>query len=115
QQAYKEANAEFQKEGLVAFPPTPFSSANAVGTLKTTAQKYGLKNVSDLNGKSQKLTLYGSPECRQRIDCLLGLQKLYGLQFKSFTPVDIGLRYTVLDKGPADLAAQYLRAAGYTG
>jgi osmoprotectant transport system substrate-binding protein len=104
QQAWKDANAEFQKEGLVAFPPTPFASANAVGTLKSTAQKLGLKNVSDLKGKSQKLTLYGSPECRQRIDCLLGLQKYYGLQFKSFTPVDIGLRYTVLDKGQADLS-----------
>ena len=42
------------------------------------------------------------PECRQRVDCLVGLQDVYGLQFKSFNPVDIGLRYTVLDKGQAD-------------
>jgi osmoprotectant transport system substrate-binding protein len=104
QKAYQDANAEFQKEGLTAFPPTPFTSANAVGTLKTTADKLGLKDVSDLTGKSQKLSLYGSPECRQRIDCLLGLQKYYGLQFKKFVPVDIGLRYTVLDKGQADLS-----------
>jgi glycine betaine/choline ABC-type transport system substrate-binding protein len=104
QQAYQQANADFQKEGLVAFPPTPFASANAVGTLKSTADKLGLKTVSDLQGKSQDLSLYGSPECRQRIDCLLGLQKYYGLQFKSFHPVDIGLRYTVLDKGQADLS-----------
>jgi osmoprotectant transport system substrate-binding protein len=104
QQAYQDANAEFQKEGLEAFPPTPFASANAVGTLKSTAQKLGLKDISDLKGKSQNLTLYGSPECRQRIDCLLGLQQNYGLQFKKFTPVDIGLRYTVLDKKQADLS-----------
>ncbi len=26
------------------------------------------------------------------------------MKFKSFTPVDIGLRYTVLDKGQADLS-----------
>jgi osmoprotectant transport system substrate-binding protein len=104
QAAYKEANADFKKEGLVAFPPTPFASANAVGTLKTTADKLGLKTVSDLQGKSQDLSLYGSPECRQRIDCLLGLEKYYDLKFKSFTPVDIGLRYEVLDKGQADLS-----------
>ena len=104
QQAYQQANADFKKEGLVAFPPTPFASANAVGTLKSTADKLGLQNVSDLKGKSQNLSLYGSPECRQRIDCLLGLQKYYGLKFKSFTPVDIGLRYSVLDKGQADLS-----------
>jgi osmoprotectant transport system substrate-binding protein len=104
QPAYEKAKAEFEKEGLTAFPPTPFASANAVGTLKKTAEKYGLKTVSDLEGQSEKLTLYGSPECRQRIDCLAGLEKLYGLKFKSFTPVDIGLRYTVLEKGQADLS-----------
>lgn len=103
-EAWEKANEEFEKEGLVAFEPTPFASANAVGTLKSTAEKYGLKNVSDLEGVSEKLTLYGSPECRQRIDCLAGLEKLYGLKFKAFHPVDIGLRYTVLEKGQADLS-----------
>jgi osmoprotectant transport system substrate-binding protein len=104
QEAYEKANKELEKDGLTAFPPTPFSSANAVGTLKKTAEKYGLKTVSDLEGVSQKLSLYGSPECRERIDCLAGLEKLYGLKFASFHPVDIGLRYTVLEKGQADLS-----------
>lgn len=103
-EAWEKANEEFEKEGLEAFEPTPFASANAVGTLKTTAEKYGLNNVSDLEGVSEKLSLYGSPECRQRIDCLAGLEKLYGLKFKSFTPVDISLRYNVLEKGQADLS-----------
>jgi osmoprotectant transport system substrate-binding protein len=103
-EAWEKANQEFEKEGLQAFEPTPFASANAVGTTKQTAEKYGLKTISDLEGVSEKLSLYGSPECRQRIDCLAGLEKLYGLKFKSFTPVDIGLRYTVLEKGQADLS-----------
>jgi len=103
-EAWEKANEEFEKEGLVAFEPTPFESANAVGLLKTTAEKYELETVSDLEGVSEKLSLYGSPECRQRIDCLAGLEKLYGLKFKSFHPVDISLRYTVLEKGQADLS-----------
>jgi osmoprotectant transport system substrate-binding protein len=103
-EAWEEANAEFEKEGLEAFEPTPFASANAVGTTTKTAEKYGLETVSDLEGVSEKMSLYGSPECRQRIDCLAGLEKLYGLKFKSFTPVDISLRYTVLEKGQADLS-----------
>jgi osmoprotectant transport system substrate-binding protein len=103
-EAWEKANEEFEKEGLEAFPPTPFASANAVGLLKKTAEKYGLKDVSDLKGVSEKLSLYGSPECRERIDCLAGLEKLYGLKFKSFHPVEIGLRYTVLEKGQADLS-----------
>jgi osmoprotectant transport system substrate-binding protein len=104
QAAYEKAKADFEKEGLTAFPPTPFASANAVGTLRKTAEEDNLKTISDLEGKSEELTLYGSPECRQRIDCLAGLEKYYGLKFKSFTPVDIGLRYKVLENGQADLS-----------
>ena len=104
QQAVEEAQAKFAKEGLVAYDPTPFTSANAVGMLKKKADELGVKKVSDLKGKSQDLTLYGSPECRQRLDCLVGLEQDYGLKFKKFTPVDIGLRYDVLDKGQADLS-----------
>ena len=103
-QAYDKAKADLAKEGLVAYPPTPFADANAVGTLTSTAKKLGLTDISSLQGKSQDLTLAGSPECRERIDCLVGLEKNYGLKFKKFTPVDIGLRYTVLDKGDADLS-----------
>ena len=102
--AYEKAKGEFEKEGLTAFPPTPFASANAVGTTKKSAEKEGLKTISDLEGKSESMTLYGSPECRQRIDCLAGLEKYYGLKFKAFHPVDIDLRYTVLEKGQADLS-----------
>jgi glycine betaine/choline ABC-type transport system substrate-binding protein len=102
--AREKANAQFVKKNFWTFKPTPFASANAVGTTKAIAEKYGLKTISDLKGVSRKLSLYGSPECRQRIDCLAGLEKLYGLRFKSFTPVDIGLRYSVLEKGPADLS-----------
>jgi osmoprotectant transport system substrate-binding protein len=103
-QAVQQSQEEFAKVGLVAFDPMPFTSANAVGMLKKKADELGVKNVSDLEGKSQDLTLYGSPECRQRPDCLVGLQQDYGLKFKRFVPVDIGLRYEVLDKGQADLS-----------
>ncbi len=103
-EAWEKANKEFEQSGLKAFKPTPFASAHAVGMLKTTAEEYGLENISDLKGVSEKLSLYGPPECRYRIDCLAGLEELYGLKFKSFTPVDVGLRYAVLEKGQADLS-----------
>lgn len=99
-----QVNEEASKKGLVALPPTPFSSANAVGLLTSRAEELGVEKISDLEGVSDQLALYGSPECRQRIDCLLGLQQNYGLEFGSFTPVDIGLRYEVLDKGQADVS-----------
>ena len=105
QQAYDESKDDFAKLGLVSYPPTPFSSANAVGMLKSKADELGITKISDL-ADHQDLTLYGSPECRQRIDCLAGLEKYYGLTGlrDNFTPVDIGLRYDVLDKGDADMS-----------
>jgi glycine betaine/choline ABC-type transport system substrate-binding protein len=102
--AYELAKADFARQGIVAYPPTPFADANAVGTRTTTAQRLGLRDVSDLTGKSQALVLAGSPECRTRIDCLAGLESNYGLRFKQFKPVSIGERYAVLDHGDAQLS-----------
>jgi osmoprotectant transport system substrate-binding protein len=102
--AYAKAKDGFAKKNLTALPLTPFTSSNEVAVTKETANKYNLKNISDLKPVAGKLTLYGSPECRQRLDCLLGLQKVYGLQFKKFVPVDIALRHEVLKKGQADVS-----------
>ena len=75
-----------------------------MGLTQEKAEELGVEKISDLEGKSQDLTLYGSPECRQRNDCLLGLQQVYGLEFKQFKPVDIALRHEVLTKGQADVS-----------
>jgi osmoprotectant transport system substrate-binding protein len=104
QAAFEEARTGFEGEGLVAFPPTPFTSSNEVAVTQETAERLGLQTISDLEGKSQDLTLFGSPECRQRLDCLLGLQQVYRLEFKKFTPVDIAQRHEVLTSGRADVS-----------
>jgi osmoprotectant transport system substrate-binding protein len=104
QEAYDKAKFGFAKKGLTAFPPTPFTSSNEVAVTKATADKYHLVNISDLKPVAGKLTLYGSPECRQRLDCLLGLEQVYGLKFKKFVPVAIDLRHEVLAKGQADVS-----------
>jgi osmoprotectant transport system substrate-binding protein len=103
-EAFDEAKAGFEKKNLTALPPTPFVSSNEVAVTKDTADRLKLKTISDLEGKSQDLTLYGSPECRQRLDCKLGLEQVYGLKFKKFVPVDIALRHEVLKKGQADVS-----------
>jgi osmoprotectant transport system substrate-binding protein len=102
--AYDEVKSKFAADGITAFPPTPFTSSNEVAVTQETADKLGLKNISDLEGKSQDLTLYGSPECRGRDDCLRGLENVYGLKFKKFVPVDIAQRHEVLTNGDADVS-----------
>jgi len=104
QKAYDQAKFSLATEGITALPPTPFVSSNEVAVTKATADKYGLTKISDLSKVANKLTLYGSPECRQRLDCLLGLQQVYGLKFKKFVPVDIALRHEVLTSGKADVS-----------
>jgi glycine betaine/choline ABC-type transport system substrate-binding protein len=103
QKAYEMAKADFAKEGLTALAPTPFTDSNGVGMLKATADKLGVKTISDLKDKAATLTFTGTPECPQRPDCLLGLKQVYGLNFKKVIPVDPSLRYSVLEKKKADV------------
>jgi osmoprotectant transport system substrate-binding protein len=107
QQAYEQLKSDFQPDGITAFPPTPFTSSNEVAVTKETADKYGLKKISDLSKVSKNLTLYGTSECRKRMDCLLGLQKVYGLDFKKFVPVSPDQRHEVLSSGRADVSIVY--------
>jgi glycine betaine/choline ABC-type transport system substrate-binding protein/ABC-type proline/glycine betaine transport system permease subunit len=107
QAAYEEAKDGYAKEGLVAYSPTPYTNSNEVGMTQETADKLGITKISELADVDQDLTLSGTPECRQRLDCLLGLQQVYGLDFKKFIPVDPALRHEVLTSGKADLSIVY--------
>ena len=103
-EAFAQVQEGFAEKDLTALPITPFVSSNEVAVTQDTADELGLAKISDLKGKSEDLTMYGSPECRQRLDCLLGLQQVYGLKFKKFVPVDLALRHEVLTKGQADVS-----------
>jgi osmoprotectant transport system substrate-binding protein len=104
EKAYELAKSKFAKQQITEFPPTPFTDSNEVAVLPATAKKYGLKNISDLSKVASKLVLYGTPECRQRLDCLLGLEKVYGLKFKKFVPVSADQRHEVLLDKKADVS-----------
>jgi osmoprotectant transport system substrate-binding protein len=102
--AYEQAREGFAEKNLTAFEPTPFTSSNEVAVTQETAEENNLEKISDLESVAGEFTMYGSPECRQRLDCLLGLQEVYGLQFQRFVPVDIALRHQVLTEGQADVS-----------
>ena len=48
------------------------------------------------------LSITGFPECKQRQDCLLGVEDTYGLKFKKFVTSE--QKYQVLDSGDTDIA-----------
>jgi glycine betaine/choline ABC-type transport system substrate-binding protein len=102
-QAFDEVKGDLAKDNITALPQAPFDNTYRLGITKAEAKKLGNPTkISDLKGKSQDLVINGFPECRQRPDCLLGVEKTYGLKFKKFLASES--KYEVLDKGQADVA-----------
>jgi osmoprotectant transport system substrate-binding protein len=90
--------------GLVVASPAPAQDANAIVVTAATAIRYSLRSIADLAKVAPGMMFGGPPECPGRAYCLPGLQRVYGLRFKAFTPLDAG--------GPLTLQALQ---AGYIG
>jgi glycine betaine/choline ABC-type transport system substrate-binding protein len=111
--AYQELVGKLKGDNITGLAQTPFENTYQLGMTKATATKLGNPTkISDLTGKSQNLTINGYPECEQRPDCLIGVEKTYGLKFKKF--VASGDPYPVLDKGAADVAFVFTTDAALT-
>ncbi|MFL5845248.1 MAG: glycine betaine ABC transporter substrate-binding protein [Solirubrobacteraceae bacterium] len=104
QEAYEQAKSDAAEDDVTALPQTPFTDSNGFAMTQAKADELGVENLSDLSDKASELTLAGPPECRQREDCKLGLEKVYGLKFKKFTPIDLAKRHEVLTGGQADVS-----------
>jgi glycine betaine/choline ABC-type transport system substrate-binding protein len=103
QKAYEDAKAGFAKKQITALAPTPFENTYRLGMTKEGAAKVGdPTKISDLTDSAKDLSITGFPECKQRQDCLLGVEDTYGLKFKKFVTSE--QKYQVLDSGDADVA-----------
>jgi osmoprotectant transport system substrate-binding protein len=76
--------------GLTALNPSPAADQNAFAVTKATADKFKLKKLSDLAPVAKDMTLGAGPECPTRPFCQPGLEKTYGLKFKTFRVLDSG-------------------------
>lgn len=56
---------------------------------------------------ASSLVLGGAPTCPTRPFCQIGLEKTYGLKFKSYLPVDLAKRHSVLTDGQADVSVVF--------
>lgn len=105
-QAYRRAKQELAAKRLTAFPPTPYNYTRVVGMLRETAEPQHLKTISDLKGKSEKMTMLGPTDCHFAYDCLAGIERNYHIYFESisytYTPRDIANRYRYLEQGKFD-------------
>lgn len=101
-EAYEELKTKQAENDVTPLPYTPFENTYRVGMLKETYDRLGVKTTSELKGKEGDLTINGYPECKQRPDCLLGLQDTYGLKFEKFIASQDP--YPILDSKKADVA-----------
>jgi len=81
-------NARLQPLGLEALTPSPAVDQNAFAVTKATATQYKLSKLSDLAAVGSQLVLGAGPECPTRPFCQPGLEKTYGIHFKSFKALD---------------------------
>lgn len=68
---------------------------DSVNVTKATADRYHLSSLTDLTPVAGQLTIGGPPEFKTRQQGILGLQSVYGLNFKQFTSLDTGGPITV--------------------
>jgi osmoprotectant transport system substrate-binding protein len=102
--------------GLLAAEPTAAQDANAIVVTAATAARFHLRTVADLAAVAPGLVFGGPPECSERTDCLLGLERVYGLRFRAFTPTDAGgpLTLQALDTGQIGVALLFTTDPGIT-
>ena len=97
---YTTAKKWEEGRGYTLLKATPFTDQDGFVLLKSTAQKLGVKSISDMK-KVKSFSYAGFPECKTRITCLLGLKNIYGLKQVKFVPLASISVYTLLDDGKA--------------
>jgi osmoprotectant transport system substrate-binding protein len=97
--------AHYEKEfGLTWLTPSRVNNGNAMLVRKDTAERYGLKTLSDLAAAAPKLKLGGGSEFFDRYDGVPGLKAVYGIVFgESRQFAALRLRYDALGGGQADV------------
>ena len=77
---------------------------DSIVVTKDTAAKYNLKTIADLKAVANQLTLTAPPEFKGRPQGIPGLEKTYGVTFKSFRPLTGQGIVQALKNGQADAA-----------
>lgn len=87
---------------------SPANDSQGLVILKSTADKYGIKSISDLQKNADKIRFASQGEFDKRDDGLPALEKTYGkFNFKSSAIYDNSLKYQILSQNKADLAVAY--------
>lgn len=91
--------------GIESLDPSKAEDKDTLSVTEATAKKYNLKSIDDLKSVASQLTMGAGPEFQSRYQGLVGLKSLYGIEFKSFKPLDAGGPLTIgaLKDGTVDV------------
>jgi osmoprotectant transport system substrate-binding protein len=108
-QVYDTVSTEYQdKFKLTWLDPAPMNNTQGLAVTQATADRLGLKTLTDLATKAADLRLACAPAFVDRPDGLPGLQKTYGgYQFKDVKQVDFALFYPTLLNGDVDVTEAF--------
>jgi osmoprotectant transport system substrate-binding protein len=76
--------------GLELLASSPAEDKDTLTVTSATASKYKLKSIADLKPVASKLVVGAGPEFKTRYQGLVGIKKVYGVNFKSFKSLDPG-------------------------
>jgi glycine betaine/choline ABC-type transport system substrate-binding protein len=114
-EAYELAREEYAQEGIVALPRGEFDNTYVVASLAAAQDEQfeGAETISDLAAlpNADELTIAGFPECRQRADCLLGLEGAYDWQPEFISNAN---KFDPLDNETSDLGFVFGTDGGLT-
>ena len=109
QSTWQEVKDAFEENGVTLLAYAPAQDKNGFVVTGETAASLGLAKVSDLAPVAGDLVFGGPPECPERLNCLPGLESVYGLTFSEFKPLDVGGPLTVaaLEGGDIDVGVLF--------
>lgn len=88
---------------LTLLKPYGFNNTYTLSVPADIAEQYGLEKISDLIEKGPELRLGSTMEFLEREDGMVGLKKVYRIEFKDEIGLDPGIRYTALENGEVDI------------
>jgi osmoprotectant transport system permease protein len=101
------ATAFPERFGTRWLPPLGFQNTYAIAVRRETAERFGLRTLSDLAGAAPQLTAGFTPDFIGRPDGLPGLQEAYGLRFGQVRSLLQAVKYGALAGGSVDVIDGY--------
>ena len=107
-EAFARVAAEFERRwGIRWLPPLGFENTYAIAVRRETAERLGLRTLSDLERAAPGLTAGLTPDFIGRPDGLPGIAGAYGIRFKAVHALGPAVKYQALAAGKVDVIDGY--------